>query len=182
MKQTNVLMTALVSLIALTACGKKQAPATPEPVNTTPPPAAAETPRPANPSNAEEEARRERERNRAILMEMVFFEYDRSELTTESRAALDRKVPVLRGNSDVVVTIEGHADERGSVEYNLALGLRRAAAVRDYLTGFGIPIGRLEIQSFGEEKPLDSGSDESAWSRNRRAEFRITAGGLLTAR
>jgi peptidoglycan-associated lipoprotein len=73
--------------------------------------------------------------------------------------------------------IAGHADERGSVEYNLALGMRRAEAVRDYLAGFGLEAGRFEVTSMGEDMPLDRGSNEAAWARNRRAEFTITAGG-----
>jgi peptidoglycan-associated lipoprotein len=84
---------------------------------------------------------------------------------------------VLRANPDVTLRITGHADERGSIEYNLALGLRRANAVKDYLTGFGLSGARFTTETMGEDRPLDPGSGESAWARNRRAEFTVTAGG-----
>jgi peptidoglycan-associated lipoprotein len=90
---------------------------------------------------------------------------------------LARKVPILRANPGARIRVSGHADERGSVEYNLALGMRRAAAAREWLTGFGIPADRFEVVSFGEDRPADAGSNEDAWARNRRAEFVVTAGG-----
>ena len=116
-------------------------------------------------------------RARAILEEMVHFEYDESTLTAAAQEALARKVPILRANPNVQLRIAGHADERGSVEYNLALGMRRASAVRDYLADFGVDASRLSTVSMGEDMPLESGNNESAWARNRRAEFSITAGG-----
>jgi peptidoglycan-associated lipoprotein len=116
-------------------------------------------------------------RVRAILEEMVFFEYDQSVIRGDAQQILARKVSVLRANPNVALTIAGHADERGSVEYNLALGARRASAVREYLEGFGIAGNRLEVTSYGEDRPLDPGSSESAWARNRRAEFTILRGG-----
>lgn len=116
-------------------------------------------------------------RARALLEEIVHFEYDESALTAAAQEALARKVPILRANPNVQLRIAGHADERGSVEYNLALGMRRANAVRDYLVDFGIDASRLTTVSMGEDVPLDPASNESAWARNRRAEFSITAGG-----
>ena len=76
----------------------------------------------------------------------------------------------------VQLRIEGHADDRGSTEYNLALGNRRASALREFLTGFGLSESRFSIVSFGEERPLSNGSGEAAWARNRRGEFEVTAG------
>lgn len=123
------------------------------------------------------DAQRRREeasaRARAILEEMVHFDYDESNLRGDAQEALGRKVPVLRANPEVRLLIAGHADERGSVEYNLALGMRRATAVREFLTGFGIAANRFEVTSLGEDVPLDPGSSEAAYARNRRAEFSV---------
>ena len=116
-------------------------------------------------------------RARSILEEMVFFDYDDSNLRPDAQEALARKVAVLRANPNVTLRITGHADERGSIEYNLALGLRRANSVRDYLTGFGISASRFTTETMGEDRPLDPASNETAWARNRRAEFTITGGG-----
>src|SRR5690554_6770650 len=99
---------------------------------------------------AEEEARRAAAEARNILTEMVHFDFDRSDIRPDAQAALQRKVGVLRANPGVTLAIDGHADERGSVEYNIALGLRRANAVKDYLVGFGLDASRFETQSFGE--------------------------------
>ena len=112
----------------------------------------------------------------AILEQVVYFDYDESTIRTDAQELLAAKVPVLRANPSVRIRIEGHADERGSVEYNLALGMRRANAVRDYLADFGIDASRFDVLSFGEDRPASNGSSESAWSQNRRAEFRVTAG------
>ena len=133
---------------------------------------------------AEERAAREAEEARMAAMEdaretlqaMVFFDLDESAITDQAQAVLRRKVDVLRASPQVQIRIEGHADERGSTEYNLALGNRRAQAVREFLTGFGLPQSRFTIVSYGEEQPLVNQSNESAWSQNRRAEFEITAG------
>ena len=119
---------------------------------------------------------------RATLAEKVFFEYDQSMLTDEARAALDRKLTVLKANAGLRLRISGHADERGSDEYNIALGQRRAVAVKRYLMDQGIDGGRLDVVSFGEEQPAVQGGTEEAFAKNRRAEFEITAGGeTLTA-
>jgi peptidoglycan-associated lipoprotein len=112
----------------------------------------------------------------AILEQVVYFDYDESTIRADAQEMLARKVPVMRNNPPFRVRIEGHADERGSVEYNLALGMRRANAVRDYLADFGIDASRFEVVSFGEDRPASTGANESAWSLNRRAEFRVTAG------
>jgi peptidoglycan-associated lipoprotein len=114
---------------------------------------------------------------RTTLLAMVHFDYDQSELRADDRALLDAKVPILQANTGVMIRVAGHTDERGSDEYNLALGQRRAAAVKAYLVQRGIPETRIETVSYGEERPIAQGSNEGAYSQNRRAEFEITAGG-----
>jgi peptidoglycan-associated lipoprotein len=107
---------------------------------------------------------------------MVFFDYDESRIRTDAEQTLQRKIPLLRTNANVVLAITGHADERGSNEYNLALGLRRANAVRDFLSGFGIDASRINTDTMGEDRPLEMGTTEAAYARNRRAEFVVTRG------
>jgi peptidoglycan-associated lipoprotein len=114
---------------------------------------------------------------RTTLTATVHFDFDQSDLRPEDKAILDAKVPILQANTAVTIRVAGHTDERGSDEYNLALGQRRAAATKAYLVQHGIADGRIETISYGEEHPVAQGSDESAWSQNRRAEFEITAGG-----
>ena len=123
------------------------------------------------------ERQRMMEAARNALTAVVYFDYDASDLTTDTRARLDAKLPVLTANPGIRLRITGYTDIRGSDEYNLALGQRRAAAAKRYLTDRGIDQGRIEIVSMGEERPAAQGEDESAWSQNRRAEFEITAGG-----
>ena len=103
----------------------------------------------------------------------VFYDYDSAELSSAAQTTLDTNAKVLNDNAGASVTIEGHCDERGTVEYNLALGDRRAQAAKDYLVRFGIATGRVSTISYGEERPFATGSDESAWAQNRRAEFTI---------
>ncbi|MCM2271531.1 MAG: peptidoglycan-associated lipoprotein Pal [candidate division Zixibacteria bacterium] len=103
----------------------------------------------------------------------VYFDFDKYNLRTDAKAALDANAALLKQFPDVIVRIEGHCDERGTVEYNLSLGERRARSTMEYLAGLGIDAGRLSIVSYGEERPAVQGSDEGAWSKNRRAEFRI---------
>jgi len=111
--------------------------------------------------------------SKAILKD-VRFDYDRSDLGEESKSTLVNNAKWLEQNPDAKVTIEGHCDERGSTEYNLALGERRAKSVRDYLVSLGIDHGRLGIISYGESLPLDPGHSEAAWAKNRRAHFAFT--------
>lgn len=106
--------------------------------------------------------------------ETVYFAFDDYTLTGEAQGKLDALSGHLKDSQNAVVQVEGHCDERGSTEYNLALGQRRAQSVRDYLAKLGIEAGRLSIISYGEEKPASDGHDESAWSQNRRAEFMIS--------
>lgn len=102
----------------------------------------------------------------------IYFGFDQFTISDEARATLANNAEYLKANPGLNIRIEGHCDERGSDEYNLALGERRANAAKSYLVSLGIAPNRLNIISFGEEMPLTVGSDESAWSQNRRAEFK----------
>ena len=99
----------------------------------------------------------------------VFFATNKSVLTTAARDTLRKQAAWMRKNSDITVTVEGHADERGTREYNLALGERRANAAKDYLMTYGISGNRISVISYGKERPVNSGSDSLAWSQNRRS-------------
>ena len=107
------------------------------------------------------------------IKERIHFEFDRSRITDESASVLQRKAEVLREYGNVRLTVEGHADERGSLEYNQALGMRRAQATLEYLLDLGLSEDRFSTVSYGEERPLVDASNERAWSQNRRAEFTI---------
>ncbi len=112
--------------------------------------------------------------NRESPLQAVFFEFDADELTSGARGGLEANVTILKKYPTWLVTIEGHCDERGTAEYNLALGERRAVAAKSYLISMGIPAERFRTVSYGKEFPFDPGHDESAWARNRRAHFVIT--------
>jgi peptidoglycan-associated lipoprotein len=104
-------------------------------------------------------------------LKRVHFDFDKSYIRTDMVPIMDGNASYLKGNSTVKVTIEGHCDERGTNEYNMALGARRAESAKNYLVGKGVSPARLSTVSFGEEKPTASGHNESAWYMNRRAEF-----------
>lgn len=110
----------------------------------------------------------------ALQTEPVYFAFDDYSLSASAQSALNTMADALKANAGAVVQIEGHCDERGSIEYNLALGERRANSVKNYLTQMGVDAGRLTTISYGEEKPAADGHDESAWGKNRRAEFVVT--------
>ncbi len=180
-----ILALAVSAPLLTTACGKKEvAPPPPPPVDDSAERArreaeareAAERARREAEARAAEEARAALARKRAALEDMVFFDYDMSAVREDQRSKMDAKANVLREDAAITLRIVGHADERGSTEYNLALGMRRAQSLRDYLTGFGIAADRIQIQSMGEERPLEMGQNEAAWSRNRRGEFQILTG------
>lgn len=109
----------------------------------------------------------------AAELQKIYFNFDSADLSEESRSSLSKNAEYLSKNSGVKVRIEGNCDERGSDDYNMALGERRAKAAKDYLVNLGIASDRLSTISYGEEKPADAGHDEAAWARNRRAEFVI---------
>jgi len=180
----TLLVLALAGLAA--ACGGKPKPEQPAP-EPAPTPASAPAPGPnadslqraredsirAAQSGAEERARAVK----ADLAAMINFDYDQAIIRQADQGTLDRKASILAANPNVRVQISGHADERGSDEYNLALGNRRAAAAKRYLENKGIDASRMEVVSYGEERPLNTGHDEAAYAQNRRDEFQVTAGG-----
>ena len=195
MKLRHAATLALLPL-ALAACRKK-APANPAPATDT---TAAGDARPDSVRLAEERRRAEaeqaerdrvererRERESALapvretLTEIVFFEYDSDEIRGVAEDKLRAKAEILRANPGLRLRIEGHADQRGSTEYNLALAQRRAEAVKAWLGAYGIDASRFTTLSYGKERPLDEGTDEGALARNRRAEFAIAGGELTTA-
>ena len=171
-------VSSIAGVLALGACHKKVAPAP------APAPAAAPAPAPAPPpppppaaAPTNDDAMRAKEAARASLTAPIYFDLDSDALTDADRAALDAKVAILNASSGVKIRVAGHTDERGSDEYNLALGQRRAAAAKRYLTQHGVPDAMIDIISYGEEHPAMEGHDEGSWSKNRRDEFEITAGG-----
>jgi len=178
---------AILALVLVAACGGRQEPEAPAPEPAPepapPPPAPAPEPAPAPappPPPAEDPAAAAARMTAAVLTEvrsMVHFDFDKSDIRPEDRGTLDLKASILSTNGGIRLRISGHADERGSDEYNLALGTRRATAVKTYLANKGIDGGRMEVVSYGEEQPIATGHDEDSWFQNRRAEFEVTAGG-----
>ena len=110
-------------------------------------------------------------------MQRAYFDYDRSALRADSKSAVDANASMMSKYSDMKIEVQGHADERGTTTYNMALGQRRANQVVQYMESNGIASSRLRAVSYGEERPSNSGADEAAYSANRRAEFKITYGG-----
>lgn len=131
---------------------------------------------------AEEAMRRDSDMLRATVATVINFEFNKSDLRDDAKAALDAKIPILLANMEVTVRIAGHADERGSTEYNLALGRQRAAAAKRYLVERGVADSRVETTSFGEERPVCTEANETCWAQNRRDEFEVTAGGPMLTR
>lgn len=124
----------------------------------------------------EEAAQREQEmmaEKERLMSEDIYFDFDKSALTPMAREVLDRKARWLQDNPEVSVVIEGHCDERGTAEYNLALGERRAESAKTYMVDLGVVSSRLTTITYGEERPVDSGHNEEAWAKNRRAHFVI---------
>jgi peptidoglycan-associated lipoprotein len=180
---------AVLAMIGLVACGKKVPPVA-RPVPPPPPPPTEEAAKPPAPPEPVKEpalvppepvkedkmaSRSLDDLNRDSPLKPVFFEYDSAELSAEGQKVLNANADVLKKYATWVVTIEGHCDERGTAEYNLALGERRAVAARSYLVSLGIPADRLKIVSYGKEFPFDPGHDEAAWAKNRRDHFVITS-------
>jgi peptidoglycan-associated lipoprotein len=184
MRAPSLLMLLTAAAFAV-ACGGSPAPEEPAP-EPTPAPAPTPEPEPVDDSAERERLERERlareaaERGRgasADLAAMINFDYDQATVREADQETLDRKAAILVANPGVKIRIAGHADERGSDEYNLALGNRRAAAAKRYLENKGVDASRIEVVSYGEERPLNPGSDETAYAQNRRDEFEVTAGG-----
>ena len=184
-----ILMCAVVALAAAVACGKKNAPVArpmPPPVPTNPgtpsrPPAPPEPvseptvvpPEPVRDDGISSASLDDLNKNSPLRP--VFYELDSSELSPSGQKTLDENAALLKRYPSWTVTIEGHCDERGTAEYNLALGERRAISARAYLVSLGIPADRVRTVSYGKEFPFDPGHEESAFSKNRRAHFVITA-------
>src|SRR4030095_13044854 len=164
MRWTSVALLAAILLVA--GCARRRA-AEPTPV---PPTTASTTPTPPPPPPPPPDTTASGMTSlTSSAFRPAFFDLDSYTLRADARAALDADAKLLRDNASVNVTIEGHCDERGTVEYNQALGERRAQAARDYLTAAGIAPARLQIVSYGKERPFDPGHDEAAWAQNRRA-------------
>ena len=115
------------------------------------------------------------EPNEPLVFADVYFDYDKSDIRSDARPTLEKISSWLQEHAGVQLMIEGHCDERGSNEYNLALGEQRALSIRRYLVGLGLDAERLHTVSYGEEKPLDPGHNEEAWAKNRRGHFLISA-------
>jgi peptidoglycan-associated lipoprotein len=183
---TRKILAAVALALTLDACAKHPTPMTPVPV--TPPVVQSDTAALARMRDDSLRALREREqRDReraaalnatqlATILGTVYFDYDKSELTDSAKAQLDAKIPLLAARPTLRIRITGHTDDRGSSEYNLALGLRRAAEVKAYLVAGGADAGRIDIFSMGEEQPAVQGTSDYARAKNRRAEF-VQAGG-----
>lgn len=190
MQRRSVVAVALLALLVVGACAKKTPPvARPGP----PPPASPggapgtrppEPPQPVSepevvpPEPAVEDTLASRDIdqiNRDSPFQPLLYALDQSEVDAAGQQVLNTNAETLKKYPTWVITIEGHADERGSAEYNLALGERRALAARNYLVSLGIPADRLRTVSYGKEFPFDPGHDESAWAKNRRAHFVVTS-------
>ena len=170
-KSTISLLTALACLLILSGCAKK--PVAPAAELTPAAPVALTEADSAVPAGLQGEAVSEAAAPASLLkLEKVFFEFDAYTLTPQARQILARNAELLRQDPAARLVIEGHCDERGADEYNLALGQRRADAAKNYLVSLGIAAERLTSISYGEERPAVAGADESAWAQNRRAEFR----------
>lgn len=160
----------VISVLMLTLMGCVKHPdAIQDPVPFTPPPS-----EPAKPPAPTETPVQQIAQN----FTRVNFDYDSAALTVSAKQALDENIRLLREHPDVRIKVQGHCDERGTTEYNLSLGDRRASAVRKYLIAAGIAPSRVETISYGEEKPLIPGTGEDVWAQNRRAEFQVTSGDL----
>jgi peptidoglycan-associated lipoprotein len=183
-----VIVTAAVTAIGVAACGKKEAPKTspppPPPVAAAPappppPPPPPPAPKPAPPAQLTEDqlfAQKTLEQiNAEKPLADAYFDYDKADVKDDGRAALQKNADWLRRWPTVKVTVEGHCDSRGTPEYNLALGERRANSVRSYLTSLGVPADRVVVVSKGKEQPFCHEENESCWSQNRRGHFIITS-------
>jgi len=167
-----VLAFAFGTMMMMSSCAKKQigtgeaAPAAR--------PAPAPAPAPAPSTKGVDDADKLRGEIRAFEAEGIYFDFDKSEIKPEAKAVLEKKAAWLRANSSYKVKIEGNCDERGTNEYNLALGDRRAKAAQKYLNALGISMDRMSTISYGEEKPTCTEKNEKCWSKNRRDDFKLS--------
>jgi peptidoglycan-associated lipoprotein len=150
------------------------APRTPPPPSPPPPPAAAPAPRPL--SEEEIFARKSVDQlNSEKPLDDVFFDLDKSAVRDDAKPALQKDADWMKKWGSVAITLEGHSDSRGTAEYNLGLGNRRAAAVKEYLVNLGVPAGRVTVVSKGKEQPFCNEENEGCWQQNRRGHFVITS-------
>ncbi len=168
----------VIALALAAACGGKQVeetvPPAPEVPATEPAPVPVSAQLPVAPASSDDS-------RRAALAQRIHFEVDRADLSPEARATLAEKAEILRATPDLTLQIDGHADDRGSDEYNLALSQRRAAEAKRFMMQRGIDGSRLVTVGHGEELPLDRQGNETAWAMNRRADFQV-AGSALSQR
>ena len=160
----------LTGALAMTGCKKKMPKEEPPP-----PPQVEEVAPMAEPDTtgqAERDLQASMDADRARIL-AVYFDYDKSVIRPDQRDKVTTNSDIFRRWTKWAITVEGHCDERGTTEYNLALGERRATAAKQALVAAGVDAARISTVSFGEERPVDPGQNESAWSRNRRAEFRV---------
>ena len=188
-RRVSAAITVIVLALTISACGKKQPPVArpvPPPPDTTgsadrpptpPTPIQEPTAVPPDPSLTEDPLKTSDldQINQNSPFKPVFFALDSAEVDGAGQQTLNENAGVIKKYATWVITIEGHADERGTAEYNLALGERRAMAARAYLLSLGVPADRLKIVSYGKEFPFDPSHTESAWSKNRRAHFVVTS-------
>jgi len=173
----RVVLVGLGAIGLVAACGRKPVFQVPDASAAIPTKGEARAPETIAVDSGSRPGAAEVDRRLAILEERIHFDFDRWTLTPEAQAVLNAKAEILASSPEITVRIEGHADERGSDEYNLVLSSKRAIEAKQYLMRLGIDSSRFETMGYGEEKPLVHRSDEVAWSVNRRAEFRISAGG-----
>ena len=188
-QRRTVVVVAMVALMLVSACGKKKPPVARPTLPPPPPPSSSTTrppgppepvrepvPVPAEPIASDNLSSTDIDTlNKNSPFQPVFFAYDEDVIDAVGQQALGHNAELMKKYPSWIVTIEGHADERGTAEYNLALGERRAIATRNYLVSLGIPADRLRTVSYGKEFPFEPGHDETSWSKNRRAHFVVTS-------
>ena len=185
MRAPSITAACIVSMtLVLAGCAKKPAKSTPPP----PAPVPVESPAPpvtppepeappapvANPLDGDLDAVNRYVYEQGLIGD-VYYEYDRDEIRDNARSRLQRNAEFMKAHEQFVFTVEGHCDERGSIGYNVALGDRRASSAKNYVSSLGVANERMQAVSYGKERPVCSESNESCWSRNRRAHFLITA-------
>ena len=190
MKQRRtVVAVAMIALLMVSACGGKKKPPVARPLPPPPPTSTGGSKVPGPPEPVREPVAVPSEPigsdtlsstdidtlNKNSPFQPVFFAYDQDDIDTAGQQALNNNAELMKKYPTWIVTIEGHADERGTAEYNLALGERRALSARNYLVSLGIPADRLRTVSYGKEFPFEPGHDETSWSKNRRAHFVVTS-------
>ena len=186
--RTRKLVAPVALLLVVGACSHRPPNTTPEPTSAAPTPAASpsqnEAPRRGGDGAVLAGDTRDHDlaAARAALVHAIYFDFDSSAIRDDQRTALENKVPVLSHNNALRIRVEGNTDDRGSAEYNIALGMRRAAQVKRFLTDRGIEAGRIEVISYGEQHAVCNTNDEGCWQQNRRDDFRITAGDVTMNR